>query len=376
MKSFNTSYVGEAESDALVVHLVASGVVQLAERTAGGEAVRLPYPAPLQRGLDRLTALCFRRRTEPPASVPDLLDWCRRPLASWPLQLPDGATGHADRLLHGALPTQVCQEWAVEQGDVEAEVLERRLLSDVLATCRAADAPSAYTAFRRLLIERPVLTALEWQQCAADPVLSLLGDALRKAYAPAPGECLVDGRSVACATCGNLLVRGQGDELVCAEDRCARGAVAVGREYRAREGVLWLARELRTFVAAPGRAEVRLAADVEAQGAQVELWPAYDAYDLRIVFPDGGAWAVDVKDWANPFLLARRVRPIPPAPPWERAFFVFPQDRLRRPDYLRAFQHYCPLLGGVPATEGAMERPFLARVARRVRRVERRQRDA
>ena len=35
------------------------------------------------------------------------------------------------------------------------------------------------------------------------------------------------------------------------------------------------------------------------------MWPQFDAYDLRIPFPDGTAWAIDVKDWANPSLLGR-----------------------------------------------------------------------
>jgi hypothetical protein len=79
---------------------------------------------------------------------------------------------------------------------------------------------------------------------------------------------------------------------------------------------------------------------LEALGLDVELWPAFDRYDLRIVFPNREVWAVDVKDWANPFLLARRVKPIPSDPPWTRAYFVFPDERrAQREDYLRAFNH-------------------------------------
>jgi hypothetical protein len=131
-------------------------------------------------------------------------------------------------------------------------------------------------------------------------------------------------------------------------------------------GVLWIDRAIRTFIAAPGRAELRLAGRLQKLGLAVELWPSFDAYDLRVVFPDGSAWAVDVKDWANPFLLGRQVRAIPPTPSWDRAFFVFPQDRLRRPDYLRAFLHACRVLGGSPPIEALMERPFLACVKRRL----------
>ena len=49
-----------------------------------------------------------------------------------------------------------------------------------------------------------------------------------------------------------------------------------------------------------------------------EMWPQFDAYDLRIPFPDGTAWAIDVKDWANPSLLAVRTRALRADPPHDR----------------------------------------------------------
>jgi len=80
----------------------------------------------------------------------------------------------------------------------------------------------------------------------------------------------------------------------------------------------------------------------------VELWPNFDSYDLRIVFPDDEAWAIDVKDWKDPFLLARKVKPQDPPiasdPPWTQAYFVFPDDRKQqRSDYKRAFCNHTGL---------------------------------
>ena len=70
------------------------------------------------------------------------------------------------------------------------------------------------------------------------------------------------------------------------------------------------------------------------------MWPQFDAYDLRIPFPDGTAWAVDVKDWANPSLLGARTRALRADPPHDRAFIVVPAYRFRvREDYARAFRH-------------------------------------
>ncbi len=70
------------------------------------------------------------------------------------------------------------------------------------------------------------------------------------------------------------------------------------------------------------------------------MWPAFDAYDLRLTFADGTAWAVDVKDWASPSLLGARTRAFAAAPPHDRALIVIPAYRLRRrEDYKRAFLH-------------------------------------
>jgi hypothetical protein len=59
---------------------------------------------------------------------------------------------------------------------------------------------------------------------------------------------------------------------------------------------------------------------------------------LKLVFPDGEVWAVDVKDWENPFLLAKRVGPFVEEPRWDRAYFVFPDHRaVLKPRYSQAF---------------------------------------
>jgi hypothetical protein len=50
-------------------------------------------------------------------------------------------------------------------------------------------------------------------------------------------------------------------------------------------------------------------------------------------------------------------------PVWDQAFFVFPQERLRRSDYLRAFRNHSRALGGTPPVVALMERQFVAKVA-------------
>ncbi|MFD8550022.1 hypothetical protein ACFV08_00120 [Streptomyces fradiae] len=68
------------------------------------------------------------------------------------------------------------------------------------------------------------------------------------------------------------------------------------------------------------------------------MWPGFDAYDLRITFPDGHVWAVDVKDWAHPAFLGRAATAVRPEPPYDEACWVVPEFRVRaRRDYLAMY---------------------------------------
>jgi REase associating with pPIWI_RE/pPIWI_RE three-gene island domain Y len=335
-------------SDELTIHLIASGLVRLAEQTMWGKPIAYPYPLALQKGLDRLVIACIRQGIPVVQSVPDLFDWCRRPIHSWGLNLRLDEIGTGDTFLNDQLPTQVCEDWACTSPHVEAELSEQRLMRSVLATCHAASAQDTYIEFRTLLITRPVLTLQELQQQRSSPKLALLADHLREAYIEAPLNCLFHDQFYCCAECNNLLLSTTAGTPVCENERCRQKKTNIAnRTYHAGEGVLWLKRGLRRFVSAPGKTEMELYQTLlDESTLEVELWPTYDAYDLRVIFPDREVWAVDVKDWANPFLLAHRVDAIPPSPPWTRAYFVFPDDRqLQRSDYARAFTHHCPFLG-------------------------------
>lgn len=364
-------------ADELTLHLVATGVLALIKVWEKGESLTLPYPNALQQGLNRLAVAGLRRGDAPISSASELLSWCQRPLREWPLNIEGGE--EAGTLLLGTLPTGFCEAWACAASDVEAALTEEKLMLSALSACQSAGAPEAYVAFRRLMIERPVLTALQLQQHLASEDFEVVNEHLRQAYQPAPKACITpQAQLLCCSTCGNLLLRTGDGEMVCEEERCRflhkrHESTPAGRVLRARDEVVWLKRGLRRFVASPGRAELRLEAELQKLGLDVELWPEFDRYDLRLRFSDGEAWAVDVKDWADPVLLAKRIRaqmptPIPNSPPWTRAYFVFPQERKQeRPDYLRAFKNGCGLSEKVsPSLRAAFECDFLGDVKRKM----------
>jgi hypothetical protein len=59
--------------------------------------------------------------------------------------------------------------------------------------CRGASAPESYTAFRRLLIERPVLTRGELALLTGEPDLLPVIDLIREQYRPASAGSATGG---------------------------------------------------------------------------------------------------------------------------------------------------------------------------------------
>jgi hypothetical protein len=203
-----------------------------------------------------------------------------------------------------------------------------------ISLCRSASAPESYTAFRRLLIERPVLTRGELALLTGEPDLLPLIDLTREQYRPASAGSATGGMFAACARCRCLLVPTGTGGWWCEQDRCRReGPARPGTTYPVDQEVLHLSRPLRIFVTGPGRAEVDLERSLAGLGLMVEMWPGLDAYDLRVHLPGGRIWAIDVKDRASPALLGMDATPLPAAPPHDAAFLVIPRYRLRdRPD--------------------------------------------
>jgi hypothetical protein len=332
--------------DMIVLHLIATGIIKQATRIELGEGVNGDYEVSLQLGLDRLNILRYALEQPLIKSVPDLLAWCQKPLSEWLLGTP-AVLNPDDCLLSGPFPTELCQDLACVAYDVEAELSEQHFIEQVFHICQGASDPQAYTDFRRVLIEKPVMTALEMLQCCQlKPSLEILRDLLPQAYENAPLDYMVKGKFFCCPTCGNLQQPNyEQTSFSCENGRCRRLASkwGQGRVLEAQEQVYWLKRGQRSFIAHPGLAELRLEKRLIDLGIEVEMWPEFDSYDLRFKLPRKTI-AVDVKDWSSPFLLAHKVqeKPFPSSPHWDEAYYIFPKERKQeQPDYVRAFSNTC-----------------------------------
>ncbi|WP_180928811.1 hypothetical protein [Streptomyces sp. AJS327] len=331
--------------DVVLLRDVATAVLHLAA-VDDLDAFTLPYPAGAQRALDALTLQCLRNGATPPAGVPEMVRWARaRPLSSWPLdQLPADLFDAADRLIDegSGEPSQLCHELAVRgHGDSTGRQYDRMVIREALRVCRAMSSPESYTAFRRLLVTRPVLTEDDWAEISCDLFLDPVRFLVEEIYAPVPAGFRRDGSYLCCHRCLTLLHPVSDTEWWCERDQCRhQGPAPRGRELVAAEtGELrQLRKPLRLFVTGPGQAETSLESELRALGLTVEMWPNFDSYDVRIVFPDGHVWAVDVKDWAHPAFLGRSATAVRAEPPYDEACWVVPEFRVRaRRDYLDSY---------------------------------------
>ncbi len=345
----------------LPLHLVATGLIYLTRQQGNLSA---PYPLPLQRGLDHLCAIALQRNEQPPQGVIDLLDWSRnRPISQWPLEIAQFSQSSNDFLLIEGRPTTVCEELACLKSDVEDEITENSVMKGALNICRERELPPLYVKFRRLLIDKPVLTPLAILHEKRD--LRGLEEIVDRAYEPAPPAYYHGGTYTECKRCHSLLVKNKQGQLCCEDLSCREeGPTLFGRIWH--EEVLQLKRGLRRFVTRPGLAEVRLFKKLQHPLYHVELWPDFDAYDLKITVKDE-VWAVDVKDWANPFLLASSINEKgefrrSSKAPWDRAFWVFPNARNSSNGfYMKAFKSSCRQL------DRKVEAAFESGLVRKVR---------
>lgn len=331
-----------------LLRTLAGGLIELEKKTAL-DAFTMPYPAEAQRALDRTVLACLLREAEPPQSLAELVDWCAtRPLSDWPLDLPAGTVGPNDFLLDPdcGRPTELCHEWAERGRDAAGEHLDREVIRAALRLCREYGEEEAYSSFRGLLVNRPVLTSAESFEVSADLAMEPVRELISWIYEPVPASYLNDGAYATCGRCRTLLTPTRDGGWWCERDRCRRqGPPPIGRHLHPNEvgEVLQLRRPLRQFVTGPGRAETDLAQALTGLGLSVRMWPGFDSYDLRVTFPSGLVWAIDVKDWASPRLLGRAARPVRPDPPYDEAFWIVPGHRVAdRPGYIETFERNRP----------------------------------
>lgn len=345
----------------LTLRRLAVGLLQYYERLEDPSNSRAAYPQHLQRALDELSWEAFRVGAEAPTSAVALMQWAEQPLGDWPAPLVDQDADEAfDTLLSFGAPTDACDELGALRGDIAADARESATIDAVRSACQRADRPDAYVAFREFLIRNPLIEKFALDGFKLDPKFRLISEEVAAAYETPRPEWVADGTIHSCRNCGNALrVRPGERQRVCVEPLCTHQSRG-GKEYRLAQ-TLVLRRDLRKFVAGPGHAEIRIADKVKRKGLPFNLWPDYDAYDLRVF--EERFWAVDVKAWRSPARLAYHLAERPPRrPEGAERFMIVVANELATDGYMSTLATMCAEAGGISA-ELLSEKQLLKEIA-------------
>ncbi|MET9698202.1 hypothetical protein ABZY31_14930 [Streptomyces sp. NPDC006529] len=276
-----------AQSALEVLALLARALIILS-RSHPRHAFVLPYPSMAQSALDQIVLRCVVRQTDPPESLPALINWCRRrTIGELPVDVPAHVVTPDARLLspRAAHPTRTCVELASygPHGLVEQEAV--RLLTRLADGC-----PSAvlFRECRTFLRHHPVVLRPQDQDVR-------VWEHVHHVYARAGSGLLV------CSGCGLPATR-----TLCEREECGR-ETPPPRVRAMPEGTLLLDPALRAFLCLPAPTERTVLETLTERGIEVEL------HDLgRSLFrlpspPNVEPRLLGVYDRRHPALLAARV---------------------------------------------------------------------
>lgn len=301
-----------------------------------------PYPQDLQLGYDRvvLAFIVGGKAGDVPDSIPEFYELCEQPFEEWGVEI-DDEIDSSDSLLFLGEPTELTIELAEAFGGSVLSQEQTKIASVLLQHCQShPQGVQIYTKFRRFIIEHPVLSNQEFVEAKGYFGLGVgLSDLLDECYEPVPSCYELEENFYACPYCYALAgVNPQGQVIANSScNRCPPGR-RLKRKVKLPSDCLKLKRGIERFWFYPGRAEIQLFKKLVDLGLEVELYPQCDRYDLRIKFADGEVWALDLKDYSNPYLLVRNLgdEPIPSEPSWDVAYIVIPAERKKdRPAYLK-----------------------------------------
>ncbi len=255
--------------------------------------------------------------------------------------LPDDLVAEHQR--RGYVPASVLDNWEMQQ-----------LIQHLHSMDDAIEAQRLYVTLRCFLIEHSWITRRDWNTLRRQNIPDEYREILRTKFYTQEETTT---EFYVCDRCGILqTVDGQ---LIgvkpawCGNHRSGLPYIhkETANEYaRLKRGI-----HLRTFI--PGQTEREVFQKAEeylhefdGHLTQVERYPGLDAYDLRLTFRDGEVWAVDVKDIADPYLLAQKIQPLRYGGKLrhDHGWYVVPTRRTQlQPDYMELARQAATLKRGM-----------------------------
>lgn len=264
-------------------------------------------PRQLKRGINLLSVSTKFKGTLTHRG--DFVTVFSKPIGEW-FDLRNDMEGISDGvLIIDGVPSDLCYEWCVEGIDTEGELQQRHILE--IMQCCGGEGQRDYVEIRRFIIEHPIIHAEELEAFIKSK--SQFNQDLRKTYSllnifyePLPFYSIQNRRIEVCKHCG-WTITSRGGKKKCISEKCrALGGLEKSIWMDVTPDLRRLTRGAMRYIALPGRPELSLQKKLEKLGVQIKLWPKLDLYDLEIEFSDT-KWAVDVKDYSNPYNLIHKV---------------------------------------------------------------------
>lgn len=339
---------------------LAVGLKEYSDKRQLGET-GYPYPASLQYALNCLSVLFPLTSHSYPSTFGDLLSLFETEIREWWIDqtfatLPGGNKGgfQYSTLLYEGILTGDILEYLVDAkldsfSGKAVDSLHDELLQKPIAEMQqlASRAPNvygeSYTTARRFIIEFPTVMDKELNRIKLD-LPSDIYDLIRNLYDLVERDSSLyhEGKLWTCPHCKNIL------HWIDERPYCGRHDVC-GRlfpDYIGRKPIksgpfnqiYTVKRSVHARTCIPGIPEVRL---YDALGKKdlksVVMWPGGDKYDIRLEYHTDEVWALDVKDYANPHTLAKKIKDDfrkqfnwknDPLLGWNKFFYVVPDYRI------------------------------------------------
>ncbi|MDJ0773568.1 MAG: Fis family transcriptional regulator [Mastigocoleus sp. MO_167.B18] len=263
-----------------------------------------------------------------PQNLPDFFDWAKNPLVEWKPTSEIQPLSPNITLIDDGLTSDFTRQWQVEGSDVTKQVQEK-VLEDVLNHCRGHGLEKEYRAFRKQIINKPVLKFAEYRRMLSSSELGRLQKFLTKSYIDLNKFEEQDVYHL-CPHCGYVQRKRPNGTYNCRNSFCDRLAIEKklpplptipheqAKDYKI------VTPGIHQYGTIPGIWELYLEEELSKLGVRVTIWPEIDEYDLLVEFDKKKRWAIDVKDWEHMYQSIKEVNYRLDA---TETFVVFPDER-------------------------------------------------
>jgi len=292
---------------------------------------RSHIPQALRIGMSRmyLTSL-LQQDKQVPSGLPEFFEWAKHPVVEWKLATEMKYLSEEVSFIEDGLLSDFATQWQVEGFDIEQQVQEQ-IIQDVLQNCRGKQLEEEYRAYRKLIIEHPVLSYPEYRRLlSSSSPLKPLQDFLLKTYVDLV-DLFEEKAYHFCPRCKYVMRSRPDGSYSCRNLNCERLTAKLklppippiskdkALTYKA------ITPGVHRYGTIPGIWEIKLAETLTKKGIRVTLWPQIDEFDLLVEFGRKVRWAIDVKDWS--YLHEERLQSVQYRLDATETFVVFPDEQ-------------------------------------------------